>query len=392
MTRIVLYDNNRDRFIFATNGDNKQANLEATSLDKINRYDGKGRLLKIIHECNKLSVYPTFDFIVDTYNKLIDYEYEVDFYEATDKKYVTEQFISNYYNDSEERELARMYKSFSDLLGIKLTRSEFVKEFAQELVDLKRLDEVFNSVYSSNHNEQDKQCEQRTNHSDECANNAKGCGSEYFEMPHDLLDFLSENGYDDTYKSFNYIKSGVDPYENYDPYKKEEDLNPIRNKEVINRFKSDENSDYNVSFKEAYKLVKKAEDRIGAEIDELVNDFTLYLKKADFKYALVNEFSREFLNSKGYENTLGMVEIRGIFEVFLNGFTGSNKMMNRLLHLISVENADHAEIKETLVGKLRRTICDYGADAINKKFDYLIKTKVYFENHKYYVEFTTKVR
>ena len=107
---------------------------------------------------------------------------------------------------------------------------------------------------------------------------------------------------------------------------------------------------------------------------------------------MVNEFSREFLNSKGYENTIGLVEIRGIFEVFLNGFTGSNKMMNRLLHLISVENADHAEIKETLVGKLRRTICDYGADAINKKFDYLIKTKVYFENHKYYVEFTTKVR
>lgn len=388
MTRIVLYDNNRDRFIFATNGDNKQANLEATSLDKINRYDGKGRLLKIIHECNKQRIYPTFDFIVDTYNKLIEYENECDFYEVDDEKYVTEQFISNYYSNKKEQDLAILYKSMLDSFDMNITRKEFVDEVEQAIAVANELDKLFSECGVTT----EKPTQKHKHINNKSINNKNETDKPHFELSHDLLDFLTENNYDDTYESFNYRKSDIDPYENYDPYKKEQELNPLRDKDLVNRFKSDENSDYNVSFKEAYKLVKKAEDRIGAEIDELVNDFTLYLKKADFKYALVNEFSREFLNSKGYENTIGLVEIRGIFEVFLNGFTGSNKMMNRLLHLISVENADHAEVKEALVGKLRRTICDYGADAINKKFDYLIKTKVYFENHKYYVEFTTKAR
>lgn len=386
MIKIIKYNNNGKQYVFASNGDTERFKLEGTSLDKINQLDGTDLIIDIIEQFLSVGIYPTFNQIMEVYNTIK---------KEADSDLVTYEWIEEVTKDAPTTRTYMMrYKDILSMFGENIDKSTFIKDINNniDVFDNKYFFSDFpitsTCVQTKNYNDLDTKysmstsCDCFTTNDFTEYNNinrnivrdeepSKTTKIKTYNFSEDLKDFLKENGYTTEYNG-NYYKSNLDPYEGY--YNKT-------------------NKDYDESYKRAYEAIKKSEDRIGSEIDSLIKDFTLYLKKGEFKYALVNEFSKEYLKQGVLsKNRYVLVEIRGVFEVFLNGFIGSSKMMNRLLHLIDIENANRIKIKELLETELRTCICNYGAEVINKKFSYLIKTNVYSENYKYYVKVETANR
>lgn len=391
MIKIIKYNNNGKQYVFASNGDTERFKLEGTSLDKINQLDGTDLIIDIIEQFLSVGIYPTFNQIMEVYNTIKKEEAEQA--EPVESDLVTYEWIEEVTKDAPTtRTYMMLYKDILSMFGENIDKTTFIKDI-NNAIDLQKYffgDFPITSGYVQTKNDKDLDTKYSMSTSCDCFttndfteyNNinrnivrdekpSKTTKTKTYKFSEDLKDFLKENGYTTEYNG-NYYKSNLDPYEGY--YNKT-------------------NKDYDEYYKRAYEAIKKSEDRIGSEIDSLIKDFTLYLKKGEFKYALVNEFSKEYLKQGILsKNSYVLVEIRGVFEVFLNGFIGSSKMMKRLLHLIDIENANRIKIKELLETELRTCICNYGAEVINKKFSYLIKTNVYYENYKYYVKVETANR
>lgn len=377
MIQTIAYIIDGKEYVFASSGDINRIKLEATSLHKINELDDKDTIIDIIDEFLDIRIYPTFEQILEVYNHLKEEDKKEE-----ESNIVTDEWIVENTKDAPEtRSIMLLYKDVLDMFGMEMDKTTFIKDINKSVDIYNTFRDLF-SFGDCDCDDCDESDDLKTSCSDkfteyhnlnrnivrdnEPKQTDKTDNTKLYNLSNDLKDFLKENGYTNNI-SENYYNSPVDPYEGY--YNKS-------------------NHDYNECYKEAFKKVRESEDRIGNEVDSLIKDFKLYLKKGDFKYILVNDFSQSFLKqaSKLTEDGQMLLEICGIFEVFLNGFTNSNKMMKRLLHLIDVENADRFKIKSLLETELRNHICRYGAEVIDKKFNYLIKTKVYYENYKYYVE------